>query len=299
MNVQHLKLFVRVAALHNISQAGSELGLSAAVASAQLNKLEQSLGVRLLHRSTRRVALTDEGKAFLPHAEDVLASVEAAQEVIGGAGSEPAGTLRIAASASFGRMHLIPALAAFNLRYPKINVDLRLSDTIVDLIEGGFDMAIRIAALPDSTLVARKLATDKRILFASPDYLARHGTPQSLEQLKEHNCITLAGLDLWAFDSSEGIKTVKVQGSLRIDNGEAVRDACVAGMGLAISSTWCAYHHVLRGELVPILTAFPLQERTAIWSVRPNARMMPHRVRVFIDFLEERFGSPPYWDLAQ
>ncbi|EKP0307472.1 LysR family transcriptional regulator [Aeromonas veronii] len=299
MNIQHLKLFVRVAALHNISQAGNELGLSAAVASAQLNKLEQSLGVCLLHRSTRRVALTDEGEAFLPHAEDVLASVEAAQDVIVGARSEPVGTLRIAASASFGRMHLVPALAAFNLHYPRLNVDLRLSDTIVDLIEGGFDIAIRIAALQDSTLMARKLATDKRILFASPAYLARHGTPQSLEQLKEHNCITLSGLDLWAFDSAEGIKTVKVQGSLRTDNGEAVRDACVAGMGLALSSTWCAYHHVQRGELVPILTEFPVQERTAIWSVRPNARTMPLRVRVFIDFLMERFGSPPYWDLVQ
>lgn len=299
MNIQHLKLFVRIAALYNISQAGNELGLSPAVASDQLNKLEQSLGVRLLHRSTRRVALTDEGEAFLPHAEDVLASVEAALDVIGGFRSEPVGTLRIAASTSFGRMHLLPALAAFNLCYPRLNVDLRLSDTVVDLIEGGFDIAIRIAALQDSTLMAKKLATDKRILLASPAYLARHGTPQSLDQLKEHNCITLAGIDLWAFESTEGIKTVKVQGGLRTDSGEAVRDACVAGMGLALSSTWCAYQHVQRGKLVPILTEFPVLERTAIWLVRPNNKMMPLKVRVFIDFLMDRFGSPPYWDLAQ
>lgn len=298
MNLQHLKLFVRVAALHNISQAGKELGLSAAVASAQLNKLEQSLGVRLLHRSTRRVALSDEGEAFLPHAEDVLASVEAAQDVIGGARREPMGTLHIAAPASFGRMHLIPALATFNSLYPKLNIDLRLSDTVVDLIEGGFDVAIRIAQLQDSSLVARKLAPDKRILCASPAYLARHGTPQSLEQLQNHSCITLARLENWSFESAGTIKTIKMQGSLRIDNGEAVRDACLAGMGIAISSTWCTYTHIKRGELVPILPQHPVQERTAIWSVRPNARLMPHRVRILIDFLVDYFGSPPYWDLS-
>lgn len=177
MNNAHLKLFVRLAATHNISVAGAELSLSPAVASAQLSKLEQDLGVRLLHRTTRKVALTEEGKAFLPHAEDVLASVEAARAAVGAGESSPFGTLRVAAPASFGRMHLMPALKDFMQQYPKLSVDFRFSDTIVDLVEGGFDIAIRNAELKDSSLIARKLASDRRILTAAPSYLAKNGEP--------------------------------------------------------------------------------------------------------------------------
>lgn len=180
MNIEHLKLFIRIASTHNISQAGQDLGLSAAVASSHINKLETDLGVRLLHRTTRKVALTEEGLAFLPHAEDVLNGVEAARAAIGAGTTKPSGTLRLTMPASFGRMHVLPALPGFFALYPDIKLDLKLSDTIADLVEGGFDLAIRNSALKDSTLVAKRLATDTRLLTAAPDFLALKGAPQSL-----------------------------------------------------------------------------------------------------------------------
>lgn len=195
MNTDHLRLFLRVAATHNISSAGAELGLSPAVASVHLNKLEESLGVRLVHRTTRRVSLTEEGLAFFHHAEDVLSSVEAAKASVGAGSESPSGTLRVAAPASFGRMHLIPALKEFTQQHPNLNIDLMLSDTIIDLVEGGFDIAIRNSELKDSSLIARKLANDRRILCASPGYLASQGEPKTPQDLTSHNCITLFGLD--------------------------------------------------------------------------------------------------------
>ncbi len=181
MNIDHVKLFVRLASTHNISMAGQELGLSPAVASAHINKLEDSLGVRLVHRTTRKVSLTEEGgQAFLPHAEEVLATVEAARGgAVGSGQSAPTGVLRITASATFGRLHIVPALKGFMARYPGLTVDCRFSDSIMDLVEGGFDVAIRVAELKDSSLVARKLAPDRRIIVASPDILNNLGDPTS------------------------------------------------------------------------------------------------------------------------
>ena len=224
MNIDHLKLFLRIAATHNISQAGQELGLSPAVASAHINKLENGLGVRLIHRTTRQVSLTEEGKAFLPHAENVLDSVEAARASVGAGSSSPQGTLRVAAPASFGRMHLLPALTDFLARYPGLNIDLKLSDTIVDLVEGGFDIAIRDAALKDSNLIARKLAPDRRIICAAPEYIKKFGEPSSPQDISKHQSVNLMGLDMWEFATPKGPLSVKANGRIRIDNGEAVRD---------------------------------------------------------------------------
>ena len=236
MNIEHLKLFIRIAATHNISLAGQELGLSPAVASAHISKLETGLGVRLVHRTTRKVSLTEEGKAFFPYAEDVLASVAAARASVGVGDSSPRGTLRVAAPASFGRMHLLPALTGFLTAFPDLKIDLKLSDTIVDLVEGGFDVAIRNAQLKDSTLIARKLAPDNRILCASPSYLAKYCAPQSPEQLTKHQCIVLLGLEHWVFEGPNGHINIRANGSFRTDNGEAIRDACVNGLGITISS---------------------------------------------------------------
>nr|WP_320136660.1 LysR family transcriptional regulator [uncultured Amphritea sp.] len=217
MNIEHLKLFVRLAATHNISQAGLELGLSPAVSSTHINKLEEGLGVRLVHRTTRKVSLTEEGKDFLPHAEEVLASVEAARAAVGVGKGLPSGTLRVSASASFGRMHLVPALKDFLDNYPDLNVDLRLSDSIIDMVEGGFDIAIRITELKDSTLIARKLAPDDRILCASPNYVAEFGEPELPQELLKHRCITLMGLEHWTFGTPNGQQVVKGQGIFHPD----------------------------------------------------------------------------------
>tara|TARA_R110002167_G_scaffold876_3_gene3869 strand:+ start:9865 stop:10755 length:891 start_codon:yes stop_codon:yes gene_type:complete len=296
MNIQHLKLFIRIATTHNISLAGSELRLSPAVASAHINKLEAELGVRLIHRTTRKVSLTEEGKAFLPHAEDVISSIEAARASVGAGNAFPRGTLRVAAPASFGRMHILPALTSFLALYPDLHVDLKLSDTIVDLVEGGFDIAIRNSALKDSSLIARKLAPDSRILCSSPTYLAKNGEPKSPEALNSHQCITLIGLDDWPFHTPKGQVSIKVKGALRTDNGEAVRDACINGLGITISSKWSVYKHLQNGELIQILSEYPIATNTAIWAVYPSSRLLAPKVRAFIDYFTEYFGDIPYWE---
>ena len=296
MNIEHLKLFVRIAATQNISSAGSDLGLSPAVASAHINKLEAGLGVRLIHRTTRKVSLTEEGQAFLHHAEDVLASVEAAKASVGAGSTSPIGTLRIAAPASFGRMHLLPELNHFMQQYPKLKVDLMLSDTIIDLVEGGFDIAVRNSELKDSSLIARKLSDDRRILCASPEYLALHGEPKTPYDLKSHNCITLLGLVNWQFKQGNDKISIKVKGNFRTDNGEAIRDACANGMGITINSTWSAFDKLLSGELVEVLRDFPLISNTAIWAVYPSSRQLAPKVRAFIDYFSEYFSETPYWE---
>lgn len=296
MNIEHLRLFVRVANLHSISRAGDELGLSPAVASARISKLERDLGARLIHRTTRHVSLTADGEAFLPYVEDVLASVEAAQASIGKGDSAPSGMLRITAPASFGRMHLMPRMKGFMATYPDLKVDCRFSDSIVDLVEGGFDIAIRNAELKSSSLIARKLAPDKRVLCASPDYMAQFGEPSTPQELPHYQCLILAGLDHWRFESSAGKIEIKVNGKFRTDNGEALRDACVQGLGITINSTWSAYEYLKSGQLVQILKDYPLVSDTAIWVVYPSSRQLAPKVRAFIDYFATEFSKQPYWD---
>ena len=296
MNLEHVKLFVRIAALNNISLAGKELGLSPAVSSAHMNKLEKDLGVRLIHRTTRRVSLTEEGKAFLPHASDLLDSVETARAAIGSGTINPQGKLRVAVSASFGRLHLIPALGRFLQQYPELRVDLYLSDSVMDMVEGGFDIAIRDAELHDSTLVARKLAPVSRILCASPAYLAKFGEPKTPEDLANHQCVNLIGLETWTFDTPAGLTSIKTHNRVRTDNGESARDAAVNGLGITLSSTWCCYQQIQQGDLVQVLKGYPLVSNTTIWAVYPSSRLVAPKVRVFIDYFADFFGDTPYWD---
>lgn len=294
MNIEYLKLFVRIATTHNISSAGKELGLSPAVSSTHISKLEDSLGVRLIHRTTRKVSLTEEGLAFLPHAQDVLDSIETAKESIGIGDIKPKGRLRVAAPASFGRMHLLPSLNGFLQQYPDLVVDLHLSDSVIDMVEGGFDIAIRDAKLNDSTLIARKLSPVKRIVCASPEYLKAHGEPKSLEDLLDHNCINLIGLETWEFDSPQGQKSIKTKNRLRTDNGEAARDACIQSLGITICSTWCCYEQLKKNQLVHILRDYPCVSDTAIWAVYPSSRLLAPKVRLFIDYLSEYFRDLPF-----
>lgn len=296
MNIEHLKLFVRLASSQSISMAGHELGLSPAVASAHINKLEEGLGVRLVHRTTRKVSLTEEGQAFLPYAEEVLASVEAARSAVGVGYGNPTGTLRVTAPASFGRMHLIPALKGFMPQYPDLTVDFRFSDSIIDMVEGGFDVAIRVAELKDSTLVARKLAPDRRIVVASPEYLEKFGTPKHPQDLTNHECIILMGMDNWVFKTSDSVLSIRTSGRFRTDNGDAMRDATIDGLGISINSIWSVYKQLQRGELVEILPDYPLAMDASIWAVYPSSRLIALKVRAFIDYFAEHFGHPIYWE---
>lgn len=295
MNPEHLKLFIELAKTSNFSRAGRELGLSPAVTSAHINKLETSLGVRLLHRTTRSVTLTEDGQNFLPHAEDVLASIEAAGASVGAGQASVSGRLRVTAPASFGRMHLMPALKDFLDRYPDLSIDFRFSDTIVDLVEGGFDIAIRNAPLKDSTLIARKLASDKRIICASPEYLDLYGAPKHPRELTGHQCLNLYGLETWPFYDNNETLRIKTSGRARFDNGEALRIACVDGLGIAIASPWSVYKELKQGQLQEILADFPMALDPAIWAVYPSSRQLAPKVRAFIDYFSEYFGDTPYW----
>ncbi|WP_111980390.1 LysR family transcriptional regulator [Algibacillus agarilyticus] len=295
MNNEHLRLFVRIAVTQNISMAGSELDLSPPVASMHINKLEEALGVKLIHRTTRKVSLTEEGRAFLPHAEEVLNAVDSAKASVGAGSFTPQGTIRIAAPSSFARMHIVPALKGFVEQYPDLKVDLRQSDSIVDMVEGGFDIAIRNASLNDSTLVARKLTADHRIVCASPDYIKQHGEPKTPQELSNHQCITLSGLDTWVFNTPDGLKKIKAKGAIRIDNGESIRDLCINGAGLTLCSLWCAYKALKKGELVEVLKDYPLESNTDIWAVYPSSRLLAPKVRAFIDYLKSYYGVKPYW----
>ncbi|NLS13776.1 LysR family transcriptional regulator [Vibrio sp. SM6] len=296
MNLDHLTLFVRLANTLNISAAGAELGLSPALASGHLNKLEQELGVRLVHRTTRKVSLTEEGKAFLPHAEELLNRVEQAKASVGMGAISPSGTLRITAPASFGCMHLMPAMKGFLAAYPDLSVDLHFSDSIIDMVEGGFDLAIRNASLQDSTLVARKLASDTRILCAAPDYIAQYGLPTHPKDLIHYQCINLGKIDSWTFRTPDGNVSIKPHGRVKTDNGEALRDASVAGLGIGLNSLWSVYQHLEQGTLIPVLSDFPLENTTAIWALYPSSRLVAPKVRAFIDYMIEYIGTPPYWE---
>lgn len=297
LDLLDVALFVRAALLANVSAAGREFGLSAAVASARLAQLERLLGARLLHRTTRRISLTQEGEVFMARAQTLLDAADAARASVGRAQTEPQGRLRVSMTSSFGRQHVSPVIPEFLRRYPGVSVDLRLSDQLVDLVDAGVDLAIRLGSLKDSTLVAKRLAVNRRVICCSPAYLEARGTPHHPAELAQHECMILSDQDTWAFETPTGPLAVRVGGRLATDNGEVIRDALLAGFGIALKSTWDVAPYLRRGELVTILDSYPLAETVAIWAVYPSRAFVPPKTLAFIDFLTAHFGDPPYWDL--
>jgi DNA-binding transcriptional LysR family regulator len=298
LDLLDVALFVRAALLANVSAAGREFGLSAAVASARLAQLERLLGARLLHRTTRRISLTQDGEIFMTRAQTLLDAAAAARASVGRAQTEPQGRLRVSMPSSFGRQHVSPAIPEFLRRYPGVSVDLLLSDHIVDLVDAGVDLAIRLGALKDSTLVAKRLAVNWRVICCAPTYLAERGVPHHPSELAQHECAILADQHTWAFETPAGRLDVRVGGRLVTDNGEVIRDALLAGFGIALKSTWDVAPYLRSGELVTILDSYPLAETVAIWAVYPSRAFVPPKTLALIDFLAARFGDPPYWDVA-
>jgi DNA-binding transcriptional LysR family regulator len=296
MDFQDLTLFVRIARLSSISAAARDLGVTPAAASARLAALEKGLGARLVHRTTRMATLTEDGRAFLPHAEHLLDGEATALAALASGRVAPTGVLRVAAPASFARMHIVPGLPDFLGRYPGIRPDLRISDSVVDLMEGAFDVAVRYADLSDSSFVARRLAPDRRVLVASPAYLARRGHPGTPDDLDTHACLVVGTLDLWTFRGPDGVIAKRVTPALRINDGGAVRDAACAALGIALMATWCAAEELRSGALVPILNDYPLVSTQTLWTLYPSSRELAPKVRVFIDWLVARIGPEPYWD---
>ena len=293
MDILSLRLFLRIAALGGVSAAAQDLSLSPASASARLVKLEETVGVRLFNRTTRAVSLTTDGEAFLPYAQQVIETLETGLSAVKGQGAEAEGLLRITMPGSFGRMHIIPALADFHARHPLVNLDLRLSDAVLDVVEGAYDLIIRNAPLADSSLIVRKLASDQRLLVASPAYLERHGVPSTPTDLTRHQCVILAENTRWKFENGQVINAPR---SFVINDGEALRTMLEQGMGIGIKSVWNASESLKSGHLVEVLPEFPLVTETSIWLLYPSRRIIAPKVHAMIDFLLERFQPVPPWE---
>ncbi len=299
MDLQSIRLFVLAAEKLNISAAGRELGMAPAVASNRLAKLETELGADLLHRTTRRVALSLEGADFLPFAKEMLAQQSAALAALGRGDAQATGTLRFTAPSTFAQLYIAPLLPEFMALHPQLSLDLRLSDTQFDLIEGIFDLALRNSPLQDSSLKGRKLADDRRILCASPEYLERAGTPTTPKQLGTHQLISFkeaAARQLVSSDGSLGIfDPRKADSRLTIDDGLSQKLATAAGAGISVNSLWSVHAEIDSGSLVRVLPDYLVKDDSVLWLVYPKSNVLTTKVRVFIDFLLDRIGSAPPW----
>jgi DNA-binding transcriptional LysR family regulator len=294
-----LNLFLRVLDLGSISAAARSLDVSVAVASQRLKRLEQSLGVRLFHRTTRRLRLTAEGEALVAQGRSLIEDLDALTGGLQKSAGEIAGTLRVSLPASFGRQYISPLVPQFLAQHPQLKVHLDLSDQIRDLASEGFDLAIRIGELRDSSLVARRLAPNRRVLCASPAYLRKRGMPTKPDQLSEHDCLLIvsgrAAQNVWRFRKSGKDVAVRVRGRLESNLGEAIRDAAIAGLGIALHSTWHVCEDLRAGRLELVLQDYSLPE-SGIYAVMPQRRLVPARARAFADFLALHFGRTPPWD---
>ena len=293
MDTLSLRLFLRIAELGSVSAAAHDLSLSAASASARLVKLEETVGFRLFNRTTRAVSLTTDGEAFLPYAQQSIETLETGVSKVRSQGMPAKGLLRMTMPGSFGRMYIIPLIAEFHARHPLVSLDLRLSDEVLDVVEGAYDLIIRNANLADSSLVLRKLAADQRLLVASPNYLEKYGVPSKPDELSQHQCVILAENHRWKFKNGQ---TIHVPRSFAVNDGEAMRKLIEQGMGIGMKSLWNVSESLKSGLLVEVLPDFPLFTESSIWLLYPSRRLIAPKVRVMIDFLIEKFQSIPPWE---
>jgi DNA-binding transcriptional LysR family regulator len=300
-SLYEMSVFSKVVAAGSLSAAARDLGISTAVVSRRLAALEARLGVRLVNRTTRRLALTDEGASYHEACIRILAEVEDADAAAAAQRVEPQGTLKVALPASFGHKHIAPLIPPFAARFPKINLALSLSDRLVNVIEEGYDLAIRIGELEDSSLAARKLAPNRRVVCASPEYLKTHEAPRKPDDLQRHNCLTTTELHMnWEYKGPDGKRgAVRVSGHYACDNWEVLREWAMAGLGVALKSTWDVRRQLEDGSLVSLLPGYDFGTDVAIYAIYPHRRYLPAKTRVFIDYLAESFGPEPYWDLPQ
>ncbi|MFQ5773456.1 MAG: LysR family transcriptional regulator [Kiloniellaceae bacterium] len=294
-----MAVFARVVEAESFSAAARELGLSKSAVSKQVSRLEDRMSVRLLNRTTRRLSLTEAGAAFYQACRRVVAEAEAAELAVTHLAAAPRGRLKINAPMSFGVRHVGPALPEFMARYPEVAVDMVLNDRVVDLVEEGFDVGIRIVRLRDSSLIARRLAPNRRVLCAAPAYLAARGAPLSIEELSEHECLLYSYQvpdDSWRFTGPGGERQVRVRGRLRVNNGDALLAAAVGGLGIAWLPSFICGQELRAGRLVHLIPEWGDPGGAPVYAVYPASRNLSPKVRVFVDFLAERFGPTPYWD---
>jgi DNA-binding transcriptional LysR family regulator len=289
--------FIRVAQAGSFTAAAKGVGLTASALSKHIKALEARLGVRLLNRTTRRVALTDAGRAFLERAESIVADVGEAEAALADLEARPRGLLRIGAPMDFGRLHLSGAIASFMAEQPELRVEIELSDHAVDILDAALDVVVRIGVLRDSSLVARHLGPCRRVICASPDYLRRHGRPAKLEDLSQHKRIgyLYEAEPSWHFETDAGSVRVNVPFAHRSNNGEVTRALLLEGLGIALLPTFLVADALRDGRLEAVL-ADRAESVIPIHAVYPHRKHLSAKVRAFVDHLVSHCGPQPYWD---
>lgn len=295
--------FVSVATKGSLTAAAKAEGVAPAIMGRRLDALEEHLGVKLMVRTTRRITLTHEGSAFLEDCQRLLSDVSNAEASVSAGGVKATGHLRITAPAGFGRRHVAPLVPRFYDRHPEVKISLDLSDRVVDLAAEGYDCAVRVGDLPDSSLVSVRLADNRRLCVATPQYLARRGTPLHPQELAQHDCLTLSSdasqTRGWAFcvqrpEGGSEVVHIKPAGPLDCSDGQVLHDWCLGGWGIAWRSTWEVDAEIVAGHLVPVLDAFAAPPN-GIYMIFPQRKHMPLRVRLWIDYLKMQYERPEFW----
>lgn len=291
-NLEDLAVLVRIGTAGSLSQAARDLGISLTVVSKRLARLEQMLGVRLVNRSTRSVSLTEDGQTLLPRAMDILARVEEAQAAVQSGRTEASGVLRVTATVAFACGQIAPRLGRLMALNPDLRIHLLSTDKMLDIVEDNVDVAIRQAILPDSNLVSRVIAPDRRVLVAAPAYVDRHGEPKRPQDLAHHRCIVLGDppVTMWRFQRGGTKVTVEVGWTMLANDGAAAHAACLGGAGIALKSIWDSHEDLAQGRLVELLPGWiaPSMPIRAVFAARGH---QPARIRAFTDFLQEELRA--------
>jgi len=296
--LKQIESFVLVASKGSLTAAAQAEGVAPAVMGRRMDALEARLGVKLLLRTTRRLSLTHEGSAFLEDCQRLLVEFDNAEASVTAGGVKASGHLRVTAPAGFGRRHVAPLVPLFLAQHPEVSLSLNLSDRVVDIVHEGFDCAVRVGDLVDSSLVSMRLADNRRLCVASPGYLKRAGTPQHPDELARHACLMLSSESSqprgWAFLVDGELRHVRPQGRLDCSDGQVLHDWCLAGLGLAWRSTWEVEADIQAGRLLSVLDRFAAPPN-GIFALIPQRKHLPLRVRLWIDFLKHHYGSAEYW----
>ncbi len=296
--LKQIESFIAVATKGSLTSAAQAEGVAPAVIGRRIDALEERLGVKLLVRTTRRITLTHEGSAFLEDCQRIVADIANAEASVSAGGVKASGHLRITAPAGFGRRHVAPLVPQFLALHQDVSLSLNLADRVVDIVNEGFDCAIRVGDLPDSSLVSVRLADNRRMCVATPAYLKRAGTPQHPQELGRHSCLTLSSdasqTRGWAFQIDGEITHLRPSGRLDCSDGQVLHAWCLQGLGIAWRSTWEVEQQVAAGQLVEVLGAFAAPPN-GIYAVVPQRKHLPLRVRLWIDFIKHSYGDPAYW----
>jgi DNA-binding transcriptional LysR family regulator len=296
--LKQIESFVLAAQKGSMTAAAQVEGVAPAMISRRIDALESRLGVKLMLRTTRKLSLTHEGSAFLEDCTRLLTDLANAEASVTAGGVKASGHLRLTAPGGFGRRHVAPLVPEFLRQHPDVRLSLNLSDRVIDLVNEGFDCAIRVGDLPDSSLVSARLADNRRLCVASPAYLSRHAAPTHPQDLWQHECLTLSSEASqsrgWAFQIDGETQFLRPPGRLNCTDGQVLHEWCLAGMGLAWRSTWEVSADLRDGRLVTVLDAFSAPPN-GIFAVFPSAKHLPLRVRLWIDFIKATYGAPDYW----